>query len=279
MLRSHVWLYPRIIVYKSHGNTSMFVDTVINFANCHILRTTYYVPCITYRMSDHIVSFWTQFRRDKNHTNQYLNFWSHHPLHHKLAVVRTLTDQMEKVVTEKKEKKVEDDKIRQALKQCGYPDWMVKKVKQDRKNKQNKPKAKKSRETPSTHTSVTIPYIQDVMEKIQHNFRAHQDATAVKPYLSLIKLLVHPKDKTHINNTTGWQVIWDPLLQLQGLYWWNRETFWYQKEHQDKAERLGTKFTRATRKDLESKQTKFSIADPCRKWELPINLGGIQHFG
>ena len=34
------------------------------------------------------------------------------------------------------------------------------------------------------------------------------------------------------------------------------------KEHQDEAERLGTKkFTRATRKDSESKQTKFSIAD------------------
>ena len=33
LLRSHVWLYPRIIVSKSHGNTSMYVDTVINFAN------------------------------------------------------------------------------------------------------------------------------------------------------------------------------------------------------------------------------------------------------
>ena len=29
----HVWLYPRIIVSKSHGNTSMYVDTVIDFAN------------------------------------------------------------------------------------------------------------------------------------------------------------------------------------------------------------------------------------------------------
>ena len=43
LLRSHVWLYPRIIVSKSHWNTSMYVDTVINFANYHILRTTYYV--------------------------------------------------------------------------------------------------------------------------------------------------------------------------------------------------------------------------------------------
>ena len=75
LLRSHVWLYPRIIVSKSHDNTSMYVDTVINFAKYHIhtytyiLRTYYvhttYILHTTYRMSDHIVSYWTQFRRDK----------------------------------------------------------------------------------------------------------------------------------------------------------------------------------------------------------------------
>ena len=42
LLRLHVWLYPRIIVSKSHDNTSMYVDTVINFAKYHI-HTTYYV--------------------------------------------------------------------------------------------------------------------------------------------------------------------------------------------------------------------------------------------
>ena len=43
LLRSHVWLYPRIIVSKSHDDTSMYVDTVINFANYHIHTYTYYV--------------------------------------------------------------------------------------------------------------------------------------------------------------------------------------------------------------------------------------------
>ena len=58
--------FPRIIVAKSHGNTSMYVDTVINFGKTtYILHITYIHTCTTYRMSDHIVSFWTQFRRDK----------------------------------------------------------------------------------------------------------------------------------------------------------------------------------------------------------------------
>ena len=44
LLRSHVWLYPRIIVSKSHDNTSTYVDTVINLANYHIhTHTTYYI--------------------------------------------------------------------------------------------------------------------------------------------------------------------------------------------------------------------------------------------
>ena len=52
LLRSHVWLNPRIIVSKSHENTSKYVDTVTLFAKTYILRTT-----CTHRMSDHIVSF------------------------------------------------------------------------------------------------------------------------------------------------------------------------------------------------------------------------------
>ena len=76
LLRSHVWLYPRIIVSKSHWTTSMYVDTEINFAKYHIYTTyTRYIHT-TYRMSDHIVSFWTQFRWDKNQVAEYIHiFW------------------------------------------------------------------------------------------------------------------------------------------------------------------------------------------------------------
>ena len=63
LLRSHVWLYPWIIVSKSYGNTSIYVDTVVNFPNYHIHNT--YILRTTNRMSDHIVSFWTKFRQDK----------------------------------------------------------------------------------------------------------------------------------------------------------------------------------------------------------------------
>ena len=48
---------PKVIVSKSHDNTSMYVDTVTNFANYHIHTHTTYILRTTYRMSDHIVSY------------------------------------------------------------------------------------------------------------------------------------------------------------------------------------------------------------------------------
>ena len=52
LLRSHMTL-PRIIVSKSYENTSMYVDTLINFAT---LTTYMYIYTHMNRMSGHIVS-------------------------------------------------------------------------------------------------------------------------------------------------------------------------------------------------------------------------------
>ena len=45
--------------------------------------------------------------RKKTHTNQYLQFQSHHPLHQKLGVIRSLLDRKEAIVTEEEDKVVE----------------------------------------------------------------------------------------------------------------------------------------------------------------------------
>ena len=48
--------------------------------------------------------------RKATHTDQYLNFSSHHPIHHKLGVVRTLLDRSNSVVTEAKDRELEEEK-------------------------------------------------------------------------------------------------------------------------------------------------------------------------
>ena len=59
--------------------------------------------------------------RKKTHTDQYLQFTSHHPLHQKLGVIRTLLDRKDSLITEDEDKRAEEKKLEIALTNCGYP--------------------------------------------------------------------------------------------------------------------------------------------------------------
>ena len=76
--------------------------------------------------------------RNKTHTNQYLTFDSHHPLHQKLGVIRTLLNRYEEIVTEEDDKEEERNTIKKALETCGYPKWTMKKVTENSKKKEEK---------------------------------------------------------------------------------------------------------------------------------------------
>ena len=52
--------------------------------------------------------------RKKSHTDQYLNFGSHHPLNHKLAVIRTLLDRCYSIVTEEDDRKKKNTLLKQS---------------------------------------------------------------------------------------------------------------------------------------------------------------------
>ena len=59
--------------------------------------------------------------RKPTHTDQYLNFSSHHPVEHKLSVVRTLLERSQQLVTVSQDKIQEDAHVEVALRACGYP--------------------------------------------------------------------------------------------------------------------------------------------------------------
>ena len=90
----------------------------------------------------------TSVYRKKTHTDQYLNFSSHHPLHHKLGVIRSLLDRKDTIVTEDSDKEQEDKHICEALRKNGYPNWSIKLAKQQKVNqKKKKDEKKKSQNT------------------------------------------------------------------------------------------------------------------------------------
>lgn len=72
-----------------------------------------------------------KFYRKPTHIDQCLLFHSHHPLEHKLSVIRTLHHWAQNIPTRTEGKEEEQKHIKTALKTCGYPGWSL--IKSSRK--------------------------------------------------------------------------------------------------------------------------------------------------
>ena len=130
--------------------------------------------------------------RKPTHTDQYLQFESHHPLIHKLGVIRTLFHRANTTVTEEHEIKKEKDHITSALHKCGYPSWAFKKA----LNKDDTQPTNNANQQTSKGTQVTIPYVAGLSERIKKAMKTHGIRTSFKPHSKLYNQLVHVKDKT-----------------------------------------------------------------------------------
>ncbi|XP_072018311.1 uncharacterized protein [Amphiura filiformis] len=140
--------------------------------------------------------------RKPTHTDQYLNYQSHHPLHQKLGVIRTLYNRKDSVVTEEEDKVEEEKKVQEALRTCGYPDWTFKKVKDQIQSVKPKKVSKKTDDKTRSKGMVVLPYVKGVTERVSRVMKNYNISTAMKPHNTLRKQLVHPKDKRDPNNTT-----------------------------------------------------------------------------
>ena len=129
--------------------------------------------------------------RKKTHTDQYLNFMSHHPLHQKIGVVHTLLNRCETITSEKEDREKEKEHLKAALQQCGYPAWSM----IENKSEKVTDKKKKKTEQQRVKGQVVVPYIQGTTEKITRILKRYGITTAVRPCTTLRQQLVHPKDK------------------------------------------------------------------------------------
>ncbi|KAJ8023203.1 hypothetical protein HOLleu_35531 [Holothuria leucospilota] len=99
--------------------------------------------------------------RKSSHTDQYLNFHSHHPFHHKLGVIRTLMERCHNIVTEEEDKTIERRHITEALERCGYPSWTFTKVKHQMERSQWDKKSREERKAIRIGL-VVIPFVKGV---------------------------------------------------------------------------------------------------------------------
>ena len=123
-----------------------------------------------YKCTDY---YYYYYYRKKSHTDQHLNFGSHHPLNHKLAVIRTLLERCYSIVTEENDRKKEEH-VAKALSKCGYPPWTIDRIKQDIMEKSLKDETKKVKTTRGNYKGmVVVPYVKGLSEAFARILKSH----------------------------------------------------------------------------------------------------------
>ena len=140
----------------------------------------------------------TTVYRKPTHTDQYLNFKSHHPLEHKRSVVRTLLNRAENVVTEEEDQKKEKQHVKEALYANGYTKWSM---------------VIPRRKTPTQETqvlaenrskiSIPLPYVSTISHQLQRVFKRYGVTAYHKPTNTIRSMIVRPKDSTETTRKTG----------------------------------------------------------------------------
>ena len=220
----------------------------------------------------------TSVFRKKTHTDQYLNFSSHHPCHQKLGVVRTLFDRKDSLVTKVDELEKEDQHIRSALKNCNYPEWSFKRVLLA-KQKVNKSEKNRDSTREKSRGHVTLPYIQGVSEKMSRIMKSHGISCSHKPFQKLRDLLVHPKDKLKPLEQSG--VIYKvPCKQCDSVYVGEtgRVLSVRIKEHESEVSKVSNsrRFTRLSSSQATQEHWKSALTDHVMVHNHIINFEDVK---
>jgi len=143
-----------------------------------------------------------QIYRKPTDTDQYLNFNSHHPIEHKLSVVRTSLERSNSIVTDSEDKEKEDTHVEEILRTCRYPEWSTRKVKRQNDLKMVQKKKAKQQHPSIKCSLVMIPYVEHISEVVARTMMKYDVHVAMRPWKTLKGTLVHPKDKPEKENIT-----------------------------------------------------------------------------
>ncbi|XP_070573727.1 uncharacterized protein [Ptychodera flava] len=201
--------------------------------------------------------------RKKTHTDQYLNFASHHPLHHKLGVIRTLLDRSKNIITLEEDRIKEEEHIKMALSRCGYPDWSIKKVQEEMEGRVEKKSKSKQESGEKKKGQVVIPYVEKVSEALARVYKQHGISTSMKPHTTLRNILVHPKDKPDREKVCDC-VYKIPCCSCNKVYIGEtgRSLGVRLKEHKKEVDEISERsFTRATQRRASKEYNKSAITD------------------
>ena len=151
--------------------------------------------------------------RKPTHTDQYLQWDSHHHLSAKFSVIQTLSHMASTVCSKSELLQKEKDHLRNVLTKCKYPKWALDKVK-ERLNRSSRQvadggtnNAQAANHEVRNKGHIVIPYTQGLCESIKKICGKYGIQTHFKGGRTIKNLLVSPKDK-------------DPMVNQSGAIYW-----------------------------------------------------------
>ena len=156
--------------------------------------------------------------RKPTHTDQYLQWDSHHNLSAKFSVINTLSHRAQTVCINPELLKQEKEHLRKDLTKCKYPKWALDKVEKmlnkpsseaiDGVNNQGANSTPAATREVKSKGHIVIPYTQGLCESIKKICGWYGIQTHFKGGCTIKNLLVSPKDK-------------DPMVsQSDAIYWY-----------------------------------------------------------
>ena len=146
-------------------------------------------------------SLLTSVYRNPTHTDQYLQWNSHHHPSAKFSVINTLKHRAKTVGSNQHLLKEEEDHLNKALKRCKYPEWALSRanIKQKKKTNTNQGTVNNTNKAGNNNKCyIVVPYIQGMGDSCKNICRKHRVEMFFKGGNIIKDLLVHPKDRDTI---------------------------------------------------------------------------------
>ena len=138
--------------------------------------------------------------RKSTHTDQYLNYSSHHQTSCKESVVSFLFNRTYPIITNKDDLHKENARIKQMLKENGYRESIINKIFRRITNNHSLPQSQKltqATDIQEEEIRITINLLcaEGTSEKLRRTLRSHKIKSTFYTEMTLCKLLCKPKDR------------------------------------------------------------------------------------
>ena len=107
----------------------------------------------------------TTVYRKPTHTNQYLQWDSHHAIANKYSIISTLLHRAKHICSNQQQMEEEQQQIQRALVMCKYPNWAINRT----KVKMSTPKSNKNNNNSNINKGhITVSYNEGLSESVKN---------------------------------------------------------------------------------------------------------------